>query len=243
MIVVGYCRVSSDGQADGSSLESQGEEIRAWASRGGHIVARVYAEAVSGAADVDARPVLQEALGELARLVADGEDARLVVVKRNRLARDVYVAAALERVTGKRVTSLDAEGEGPEADLMRSILDAFAAYERAQIAWRTALGRRKKRESGGWTGGRPPWGLRLEGSKVAQVLVPVDVDHARAVREVFTRHGIGVHLVDIARWLNATGWRTGDGAEWTHKQVSRVVNARKWYASAGVLPVGKRKGE
>lgn len=236
MIVVGYCRVSTDAQEAGSSLDTQADEIRAWSAKHGHTVARVYAEAVSGTADVGDRPVLQEALGELARLVEDGQEARLVVVKRNRLARDVYVAAALERVTGKRVVSLDSTGEGPEADLMRSILDAFAAYERAQIAWRTALGKRRKRDAGGWTGGRPPWGLRLEGQRAGQVLVPVDCDHARAVREVFTRRRIGVHLEDIAMWLNGQGFRTGNDALWSHKQVSRVIGARKWYVSAGVLP-------
>jgi DNA invertase Pin-like site-specific DNA recombinase len=237
MRVIAYCRVSTDGQADGSSLDAQADEIRAWATREGHQVEAVYRESVSGTADVDQRPVLQEALAALAALVDAGEDgARLVVVKRNRLARDVYVAAALERVTGKRVVSLDSTGEGPEAELMRSILDAFAAYERAQIVWRCALGKRRKRESGGWTGGRPPWGLRLEGTKSAQKLV-VDSDFAaKAIAHVFDMLARGETLQTAADFLNSAGVATRGGATWNAKGVQRVRDARGWYVNAGVLP-------
>jgi len=54
----------------------------------------------------------------------------LLVAKRDRLARDVLVAAMVERLaerTGARVVAADgtAEGDGPEAVLMRRIVDAL----------------------------------------------------------------------------------------------------------------------
>ncbi len=66
----------------------------------------------------------------------------LLVAKRDRLARDVVVAAMVDRLAerhGARVLAADGtgNGDGPEAMLMRGIVDVFAQYERALIRART----------------------------------------------------------------------------------------------------------
>lgn len=66
----------------------------------------------------------------------------LVAAKRDRLARDVLTAALVERLCelkGGRIQTADGTGnvDGPEAALIRTLLDAFAAYERALIRART----------------------------------------------------------------------------------------------------------
>ena len=67
----------------------------------------------------------------------------LVAAKRDRFARDVVVAATVERVAAKAgATVATADGmsaeDSPEGALLRTMVDAFAAYERAVIAARTA---------------------------------------------------------------------------------------------------------
>lgn len=57
---------------------------------------------------------------------------------RDRLARDVLTAAFVDRLcerAGARVDQADGTGNGtgPEAQFLRSVSDAFAAYERALI--------------------------------------------------------------------------------------------------------------
>lgn len=116
---------------------------------------------VSGGSDLDDRPGLVAALAEL-RLLGAGV---LIVAKRDRLARDVYVAATIERAVdhgGARVVCADGVGNGetPADAFMRTILDAAAAYERALIRGRTrsALAVKKAR---GERVGAVPYGFQL----------------------------------------------------------------------------------
>jgi len=224
MQVIGYCRVSTGEQADGSSLDDQEADIRAWAASHGHTVVEVLRESVSGAEDIDGRPVLMEAL---ALLDLTGEDARLVVWKRNRLARSMYVACAIDRATNDRVISLEmGDMEGPEAILMRSILDGFAAYERAQIILRTGRGKRARRLAGKWPGGTLPWGLQVN----ADGTLRVDVIHSHAITAAFRSHAAGTSQVGITQVLP----RRDGNMPWTPRQVSRMLAARQWYEMAGV---------
>ena len=66
-------------------------------------------------------------------------------------------------------------------------------------------------------------------------LVPEGDDEVGAVREVMRLHDAGETLGAIAAWLNGNGFTTTEGKAWGHKQVSRVIGARQWYAKAGVI--------
>ena len=152
---VGYIRVSTEEQHLGP--EAQRAAILAWATREGVSVLSWHTDAgVSGAAELDNRPALAAALGAL-RADAAG---LLVVAKRDRLARDCYVAAAIDRAVataGARVVSADGtcNGNTPADDFMRTILDAAAQYERALIRGRTKAALAAKRAKGERTGTVP----------------------------------------------------------------------------------------
>jgi DNA invertase Pin-like site-specific DNA recombinase len=67
---------------------------------------------------------------------------RLVVARRDRLARDTVLAGLIERLVervGAKVYSADgtSNADGPEGVLLRGIADLFATYERLVIATRT----------------------------------------------------------------------------------------------------------
>jgi DNA invertase Pin-like site-specific DNA recombinase len=159
VLAVGYLRVSTEDQRLGP--EAQRAQIEAWAARAQITIGAWHTDqGVSGGADLDNRPGLIAALGEL-RAIGAGV---LVVAKRDRLARDVGVAAAIERATeasGARVQSADGTGNGAEASdaFIRTIIDAAAAYERALIRARTkaALAAKKAR---GERAGNCPFGFR-----------------------------------------------------------------------------------
>ena len=64
--LVAYLRVSTDEQAQsGLGLEAQGHACRQWAAREGFDLAGPFANDVSGAAPLDRRPGLLDAIGAL----------------------------------------------------------------------------------------------------------------------------------------------------------------------------------
>jgi len=157
---VAYLRVSTEDQALGP--EAQRASIEAWAARQGIQVATWHTDqGVSGAVAIEDRPGLLAALRDLEEQRA----VHLVVAKWDRVARDVMLAAMVERMAerlGARVVSADGvgAGDGPEAALMRSIVQAFAAYERALIRIRTKAAMKALRAKGQWCG-EVPFGFRL----------------------------------------------------------------------------------
>jgi DNA invertase Pin-like site-specific DNA recombinase len=219
---VAYLRVSTDEQHLGP--EAQRAAILAWAAREGVTIAAWHVDAgVSGAAEIAKRPALLAALADLRARRA----GLLVVAKRDRLARDVMAAAMIERLTvdaGARV--LSAAGEGTESDdpascLMRAMVDAFAAYERALIAARTkaALGVKRSR---GECVGEAPYGWRADD---AGRLVPDATEQAVIVR-VRALRASGMTLRAIVAALQAAGVPTRSGGPQNLRSIHVIANAK-----------------
>ena len=198
-LAVAYVRVSTDEQALGP--DAQREAIERWAKANGvRIIATFEDLGVSGGAAIEDRPGL---LGAVDALV-EHRAGLLVAAKRDRLARDVMIAAMIERLAqrnGARVASADGtgNGDGPEAMLMRSIIDAFGAYERALIRSRTKSALAVKRARGERTSRFAPFGFTF--GPDGRSLVPVAAEQTIVAR-VRGMHEAGTSLSAIARVLN-----------------------------------------
>ncbi len=219
-LAVAYLRVSTEDQHLGP--EAQRAAITQWASRAGVTVAAWHTDAgVSGASELPDRPALAAALVDLA---ARGAGV-LVIAKRDRLARDVVVAATIERAAarhGARVISADGVGNGdtPADQFMRTILDGAAAYERALIRARTRAALAAKRARGE-RAGTVPWGYRaVEGG----ALVPEPAEQAVAARALALR-AAGLSLRRIVAALAAEGLCSRAGRILGLTQVARLVRA------------------
>src|ERR1700732_602961 len=106
---IGYCRVSTDKQADsGLGLEAQRASVTAAAQRLGLSLGSVFVDpGPSGSLALAVRPVLMEAVSALKR----GDV--LLIAKRDRLGRDVIEVAMIERLITKRgARIISAAGEG-----------------------------------------------------------------------------------------------------------------------------------
>jgi site-specific DNA recombinase len=214
---IAYLRVSTTEQANGP--EAQRAAVEAWATgRGIEVCAWHEDRGVSGAAPADERPGL---LAAFAALVEHGAGC-LVVAKRDRVARDVVVAAVVERLAAQHGASLVSadgagNGEGAEAELMRGILAAFAQFERALIRGRTRAGMAAKRARGERVGAIP-LGQRLD---ELGNLAP-DPDEQRVVARVLELHADGMTERGITDALNAEG-HPARGARWHRSAVSRLL--------------------
>src|SRR4051794_18084659 len=105
--LVGYIRVSSEGQADdGYGLDIQERDLREWCVRSGHDLIALHHDAITGTKDEAGRPGLSAALAA----VEDGA-AGIVIPSLHRLARHLTIQeAVLAQVWkhGGRVFAVDA---------------------------------------------------------------------------------------------------------------------------------------
>ena len=201
-LAVAYLRVSTEDQRLGP--EAQRAAIVAWAERAGVTVAAWHTDqGVSGSADVEARPALVAALGELRALGA----GVLVVAKRDRVARDVGIACAIERAVAKLgacVVAADGNGNGedPASVFMRRILDGAAEHERGIIRARTKAALAVKAARGERISRRPPWGWRVGADGVHLEVEPGEAAVALTVLEL---HNSGRSVRKVAAELAARG--------------------------------------
>lgn len=217
-LAVAYIRVSTEDQALGP--KAQQAAIARWAKANGVTVAAVHSDlGVSGGAELDKRPGLIEAL----RAVEQHGAGVLVVAKRDRLARDVVIAAAVQRLVegkGARIVSADGTGnaEGPEGMLMAGLVDLFAQYERALIRSRTTAALAVKKARGERVG-EVPIGFRVR--EDGRALVEHEAEQV-ALTRVQELHAAGFSVRAIAAVLNDEGV-PARGSRWHATTVARLL--------------------
>lgn len=227
MRAVGYCRISTEAQAEGLGLDVQRETIEAWAAEAGAELVEVFTDTTSGSNQLEYRTGLVGAIDAIRK----GEAQALVVPRLDRLARDLVIQ---EQVLGE-VWSLEASvvscatGEGRIADdpddpsrrLIRQVLGAVSEYERAMIVARMRRGRMAKAARGGFATGAPPFGWESDGEGGLIESLPEQQVIAR-MREL---RGQGRSFHAIADQLNEehmpTKWSDG---RWHAATVRRVLN-------------------
>jgi DNA invertase Pin-like site-specific DNA recombinase len=213
--------VSTQDQADsGLGLEAQQTIIAAAAQRLNVSVVATFTDAgLSGSLGLEHRPGLADSLNLLQR----GDV--LLVAKRDRIARDAFVAVLVEReVARKGARIISAAGEGTETDdpaavFTRRILDAVSELERALIASRTRAAMAEARKRGQRVG-RIPFGHRLADDGVHLVL---DAEEQAILREIHFWRTRGYALTTIADELNSRGLRNRQGREWRRSFVGQLL--------------------
>ena len=219
MRLVGYCRVSTEGQADNTSLPSQQERITAYCQALGHELLTFYIDTASGK-DLD-RPRLRQALFHLKRSGVDG----LIVAKLDRLSRSVrdLLALSSEYFTSKALVVLDLniDTSTPAGRAMFTMMGAMAQLERETIRERTLNGLKYKLEKTGWMGGIPPYGTRWNGEKL------VECRHEQVVLALCRRMKERAFTYqDMAKALNSMGRLRPGGHRWRMITVKHLFESK-----------------
>src|SRR5262245_59846178 len=215
-VAVAILRVSTEDQNLGP--EAQRATITAWAERSAVTVVSWHEDRLSGATPAEDRPGLLAALGALRQHRA----GLLVAAKRDRIARDVVIAATVEQLArdaGARVVTADGVSveDTPEAALMRTLMDAFAAYERALIRARTKAALRVKRARGERYSRRAPLGFRLEAGRLVE-----DLAERAVLERVRTMRSQCFSIARVASRLNAEGVKCRGGC-WHVTSLARAL--------------------
>lgn len=146
MTVYGYCRVSTEGQADNNSLEAQEAELRA---EGATVI---YKDVCSGA------KMHRPQFDELMSKIQEGD--RLIVTKLDRFARTAtegfnMIQKLFDRGIRVQVLNVGTIENTTTGRLILHIFLAFAEFERETIKERMSEGKAVARQKPGYREGRP----------------------------------------------------------------------------------------
>jgi len=218
-----YLRVSTDEQADSrAGLNAQLDSCKVYIQRNEGECTEVFSdEGISGAANLEKRPGLLQAIASL------GKGDTLLVAKRDRLGRDPIVTAMIESaIARKKARVISAAGEGTDGNgptdiLMRRMIDAFAEYERLIIKARTssALQAKKTRNE---RVGSIPYGYRLSGDGIHIEENPAEQE---VIAEIKRLSAAGLNLPAVCGELERKGFTTRTGKAFLPVQVQRVLKA------------------
>ena len=134
MKLIGYVRVSSEGQADNTSLEDQQEKITAYCIALNHELVGLYQDIQSGGKS-DNRKGLQTAIADMLAGKVDG----LIVLKLDRLGRrasDVLTLIDKELQPNNKaliVIDMNMDTSTPTGKLVLTMLAGVAEFEKSQI--------------------------------------------------------------------------------------------------------------
>ena len=215
--VVGYIRVSTQGQAEeGVSLEAQRAKIEAWCNlNDGELVAVFEDAGISGSGMVK-RDGLQEALKVTTKGMA------LVTYSISRLARNTRdmldIAERLEK-KGADLVSLSERIDTTTASgrMVFRMLAVLAEFEREQIGERTRMALAHKKANGEIYAATPFGFEAIEGR-----LVEVKRE-SRIVAEILRQRQAGASLAIIANDLNNRGIEGKRGGKWFPSTVRYLI--------------------
>lgn len=233
---VGYIRVSTEGQVgdDKFGIDSQKQSILLYANENGYNIVEWFIDkAVSGVKDN--RPELDKIL--YGTDVTNPPYEAVIVAKSDRMARDIklyfYYLYTLEKKNIKLLSVCEQfDDDNGLSGIYRSIMLFVAEQERRNIAMRTSGGRRIKAKAGGYSGGRSPYGYKVENSQLV-----INEDEVPIVKAVFEGLDAGRTLWDIADGLTAAGYTTRKGTPFRESNVRSIRDNRPFYE--GMYKYGK----
>ena len=231
---IGYIRVSTK-QQDGEDrfgVDAQKAGILKWADENGYCIVDWKIDTISGIKDD--RPAMNEILfGD----VTNPPIEAVIAFKTDRIARDTklyfYYLFTLEKRGIKLYSALEDFEEGSEfANIYRALIQFVAEMERRNIALRTCKGRSVKAACGGYSGGRRPYGYKVENKRLV-----IDDAEREIVEFVFEQYDKGTPMLHIAEMLNDEGYRTRKGTRFLQAGIKSIIRNRPFYE--GMYKYGK----
>lgn len=243
-IAVGYPRVSSDGQVEGTSLDMQEDAIKKYCERENLKLDKIF-RGEGESAKLLKRPELQELLAYIR--ANKGKITHLVVYKFDRFSRNLDDHLWLRKelikygVTVKSVT--EATDDTLAGRLQENILAVFNEYDNSLRADRSLNGMKEKVKTGIW-----PWPVPIGyksakrlAAKEKKVLPDVmDEDTFFLIRKSFDMYLTGDYsIAEVARKIT----ELSAGKLKIRPQRMQYILSNKYYCGILVMPGSKGQEE
>lgn len=238
--VFAYVRVSTEGQSreDKYGLEMQKRAIMDYCMENRYAVVKWYIDVESGT-KVN-RPAIMELLNDTNEKGAK----KVIAFKSDRISRETkmyfYLLYEMEK-KGLRLECITEEfdTESEFANLYRSMMLFVAEQERKNILYRTSKGKEVKRTTGGYTGGRIPYGYKVNGKKELEL----DEREAWIVLYTYYRYEQGAGYNKIANELDRRDYKTRKGTSFSSSSIRSILNNRRFYQGYVVVDGKEIRGK
>ncbi len=218
----GYIRVSTMGQTgeDKVSLADQEAQIKEYCTRNSLELLPIYNEGAQSGADAQ-RPVLK-------KLMVDAHENQfqsVIVWDLSRFGRetvDVLVnARTLKRLGIELISIKEQFGDGPQGDMMRTMIATFGQYEREVIKERTHSARNKRRKNKDTFIGHTAHGYRW--NKVEKRIETVPKE-AECVKRIINEYlNMAKSIPQVVETLRKEHILTRSGKHWTIALVAQLL--------------------
>ena len=232
---IGYIRVSTEEQAgnDKYGIDAQKQAILLYANERKYNIVEWKVDVGSGVKQD--RPALNDIL--YGDNTTNPPYEAVIIFKTDRLARDTklyfYYLYTLEKKNITLLSTLEEFQEGNEmANIYRALLQFVAEQERKNIALRTSKGRSIKAQCGGYSGGRCPYGYKVDSGRLV-----INEPEKEIVEYIFNEHKNGKPMLTIAEQLNDLGKRTRKGTRFQTSGIRSILQNEPLYR--GMYKYGK----
>jgi len=220
---VGYCRVSTTGQAEeGYSLEAQRRKIVAYCELHDLELVETIEDAGLSGKSIAGRPGIQRVL----EMVKGGRIANVVILKLDRLARNVKEAVEIADLLQKKGVALHSISErldtgSASGRLFYNILSAMSQWEREVIAERTKTALAVKRDNGQRVSRHAPYGFCFD--SVGNIAI-VEQEQA-VIAKIGDLKAEGYTIRGIVEHLAANGYSNRAGNTFGVAEIWKIAKA------------------
>lgn len=222
IVAAEYCRYSSSAQDDGYSIEAQQKAIANFALSNGYDVQYSYIDRAKTGTNAN-RPEFQRMMKDAKAGLFDV----IIIHKIDRFSRNRYDFAVYEAhlsMCGVKLISVTENfGEGVEADLMKGFHELFADYYSKNLSREVRKSLDIISSQGLHCGGSPPLGYDVVDKKLA-----INESEAEIVRLIFEMYSNKYTYNDMAKELNARGYTTKSGNEFSASSFNSILNQEKY---------------
>ncbi|GIP39030.1 resolvase [Paenibacillus sp. J31TS4] len=226
--VFGYVRVLTETQAEkGYGHAVQEQAIKEYCKQNGLELVKIFYDLGISGTEIE-----RDGLTEL--IANFGEVKRVVVMNTSRLWRSDTVKVLVKRQLEKLkadVASIEQPTysvytKDPNDFLINGMMELLDQYERMSINLKLARGRKQKAKSGVKACGNAAIGYKWKHDGVDKPIVIVDETQAHIVQDIFNCYLQFKSLTMLKRYLDAKGYRTQQGKEFSIAAISKILKNR-----------------
>ncbi|MCH5314583.1 MAG: recombinase family protein [Eubacterium sp.] len=222
IIAAVYCRYSSSAQDDGYSIKAQDKAIGNFALANGYDIQYKYIDKTKTGTNAN-RPQFQHMIAD----AKQGLFSTIIIHKIDRFSRNrfdsILYKNELSKYGVKVISVTENFGEGAEAELMLAMQESMAEYYSKNLSREVRKGMDVLSSKGLHTVGNPPLGYDVVDKKLA-----INEAEAEIVRLIFDMYSQKYTYNDMARELNARGYKTKSGNEFFASSFNSILTQKKY---------------